>query len=507
MIVGQAWLLAYAIAGTFERLDLSAVAATVGPLVAVVVARGPAVLAEHRAGAALRSGGEVPAALGDHGRPVAHPGATDLDGAGLVSVLTQGLDALDGYFAAICRSWCWPRPCPWVGVAILTADWLSALIVALTVPLIPVFMVLVGWMTQTRVRRRAMVQERLAHHFADLVAGLPTLQVRGAPRRKPRGCGVPERHTVERPWRRCGSPSSPRWCSSCWPPLSVAVVAVGIGLRVVDGNLTLFIGLFVLILAPEAYLPLRQVACTTRLGRRRGCGRAGLHPHRHRPAAVGGSAGARPRTAAIEVDGVSVTYPGASAPALAARRWCSGRRDRGRGRTQRGGQVDPAPGAAGIRPRRTAAGYWWVARRLDELDLTAWRAALAWVPQQPALVAGTIGQNVRLGAPDAPDARVRSALIRAGAAGLDLDRVLTAVARACRQGRSVGLAVARARSGSTAAAGSCSSWTSRPPSGHRHGTGGDHRARSLGVSALVVSHRPAVLAAADRVGGGAGRWW
>lgn len=64
-----------------------------------------------------------------------------------------------------------------VGSAILSADWLSAVVVAVTLPLIPVFMILVGWMTRTVVGRRWRVQQRLAHHFADLVAGLPTLQV------------------------------------------------------------------------------------------------------------------------------------------------------------------------------------------------------------------------------------------------------------------------------------------------------------------------------------------
>lgn len=502
VIVAQAWLLATAIAGTFERRDLSAVAATLVPLVGVFLARGllswlHSVLAQRSAAAVksqLRT--EIMAAR------LRSPGATELDGAGLVSVLTQGLDALDGYVARYLPQLVLAATVPLVvGVAILTADWVSAVIIALTVPLIPVFMVLVGWMTRTRVRRRAAVQVRLAHHFADLVAGLPTLQVFGRAKAQAEGL----RRTGEAHRRETMATLRISFLSALvlelLATLSVAVVAVGIGLRVVDGNLTLFIGLFVLILAPEAYLPLRQV---------------GVHYHDSAdgvaaverafamidaaPEPTGSGPVPELGSAVVELDGVTVTYPGAGEPALVDARLVLGP-----------GEIVAVGGPSGagkstllavllgfVAPDRGRVLVGGVP--LDDLDLAAWRAALAWVPQQPSLVAGTIAANVRLGAPDAPLARVRSALSRAGADSLDLDRVLTAGGEGLSAGEVRRVAVARALLRIDCAGGQLLI-LDEPTAGLDAGTelAVIGELRRLGVGALVVSHRVAVLDAADRV--------
>lgn len=502
VIVVQAWLLAAAIAGTFEHRDLSAVSATIAGLVGVFVARGllswlNGVLAQRSAAAVksqLRT--EIMAAR------LRQPGATGLDGAGLVSVLTQGLDALDGYFARYLPQLVLAATVPLVvGVAILTADWVSAVIIALTVPLIPLFMVLVGWMTQTRVRKRAAVQERLAHHFADLVAGLPTLQVFGRAKAQAEGL----RRTGEAHRRETMATLRISFLSALvlelLATLSVAIVAVGIGLRVVDGNLTLFVGLFVLILAPEAYLPLRQV---------------GVHYH---DSADGVAAAERAFTlidaapeptgtapvpelssAVIELDRVSVTYPGAARPALADARLVLGP-----------GEIVAIAGASGVGKSTLLsvllgfvtpdAGRVLVGGMpLPELDLIAWRAALAWVPQQPSLVAGTIAENVRLGAPDAPGARVQSALQRAGAGALDPERVLAAGGEGLSAGEIRRVALARALLRIDCAGGELLI-LDEPTAGLDADTElvVIDELRRLGVGALVVSHRPVVLAAADRV--------
>ncbi|GAA3718645.1 hypothetical protein GCM10022204_43420 [Microlunatus aurantiacus] len=507
VIVGQAWLLASAIAGTFARRDLSAVTATIWPLVGVFVARGllswlNSVLAQRSAAAVksqLRT--EIMAAR------LRQPGAVGpdggaLDGARLVSVLTQGLDALDGYFARYLPQLVLAATVPLVvGVAILTADWVSAVVVALTLPLIPLFMVLVGWLTQSRVRKRTAVQQRLAHHFADLVAGLPTLQVFG--RAKAQGEGL--RRTGETHRHETMATLRIAFLSALvlelLATLSVAIVAVGIGLRVVDGNLTLVIGLFVLILAPEAYLPLRQV---------------GVHFHDSAdgvaaaerafalidaaPPATGTRAVPDLASAVIEVDGVGVTYPGAAEPALRDARLLLGP-----------GEIVAVGGASGAGKSTllavllgflpTTSGRVLVGGvPLTELEPAAWRAALAWVPQQPSLLAGTIADNVRLAAPEAPAARVRSALRRAGAAELDPERVLAAGGEGLSAGEVRRVALARALLRIDCAGGQLLI-LDEPTAGLD--TDAElvvlDELRRLGVGALVVSHRPAVLAAADRV--------
>jgi ABC-type transport system involved in cytochrome bd biosynthesis fused ATPase/permease subunit len=489
VIVGQAWLLATAIAGTFARRDLSAVTATIWPLVGVFVARGllswlNSVLAQ-RSAAAVKSQLRTEIMAARLRQPgAAGPDGGTLDGAGLVAVLTQGLDALDGYVGRYLPQLVLAATVPLVvGVAILTADWVSAVVVALTLPLIPLFMVLVGWLTQTRVRRRAAVQQRLAHHFADLVAGLPTLQVFGRAKAQAEGL----RRTGEAHRRETMATLRVSFLSALvlelLATLSVAIVAVGIGLRVVDGNLTLMIGLFVLILAPEAYLPERAFDLIDAA-----------------PPATGTRGVPDLTSAVIEVDGVGVTYPGAAAPALRDVRLLLGPGeivaiggDSGAGKSTLVavllGFLEPSAG------RVLVGGV-----PLDELDPVAWRASLAWVPQQPGLVAGTIADNVRLGAPEAPAVRVRSALRRAGAGELDPERVLAAGGEGLSAGEVRRVALARALLRIDCAGGELLV-LDEPTAG----LDADaelvvlDELRRLGVGALVVSHRPAVLAAADRV--------
>ncbi len=142
---------------------------------------------------------------------------------------------------------------------LFTADLTSALIVACTLPLIPLFMALVGWYTDRQTRAKWASLSRLAGHFTDVVAGLPTLKVFG--RAKAQAQAV---RSVTDDYRKSSMVTlRVAFLSSMvlelLASLSVALVAVAIGLRLVYGDLTLQVGLAVLILAPEAYLPLRQL--------------------------------------------------------------------------------------------------------------------------------------------------------------------------------------------------------------------------------------------------------
>ena len=204
--------------------------------------------------------------------------------------------------------------------------------------------------------------------------------------------------------------------------------------------------------------------------------------------------------AVIEVEGVSVTYPGATGPALDDARLLLGP-----------GEIVAVGGASGAgKSTLLAVLLGFLAPTsgrvlvgglpLAELDPGAWRSAVAWVPQQPALLAGTIADNVRLGAPEAPAGRVRSALSRAGAADLDPERVLAAGGEGLSAGEIRRVALARALLRIDCAGGQLLV-LDEPTAGLD--TDAElavlDELRRLGVSALVVSHRPAVLAAADRV--------
>lgn len=181
LVIAQAWFLASIIAGAFvQHLSLWAMRDRLVVLSGVVLAR--AVLgwmtevAANRSSAAAKS--ELRRALVDRVATLG-PAGLETDRPGSVAVLaTSGIDALDGYFARYLPQLALAVIVPLAVVAaVIGVDWLSALVIALTVPLIPLFMALVGVSTSSRTQRRAVVLDRLAGHFLDVVEGLPTLKV------------------------------------------------------------------------------------------------------------------------------------------------------------------------------------------------------------------------------------------------------------------------------------------------------------------------------------------
>ncbi len=260
LTIVQAWALSLALGEIFATHALGVLGLVVPVLVAVFT--GKAVLAwlnqwlAQRASAAVKSRlrrDVLAARLADPVRP-------EPSTASLVTLLTQGLDALDGYYSKYLPQLVLAVTVPLIiGVAILTSDLTSAIIVAVTLPLIPLFMALVGWTTEARTRKRWRVQTRLAGHFADLVAGLPTLQVFG--RAKAQAEGLRRSEAAHR--RETMGTLRVSFLSALilelLASLSVAIVAVAIGFRVVFHEVDLTTAFFVLILAPEVYLPVRQV--------------------------------------------------------------------------------------------------------------------------------------------------------------------------------------------------------------------------------------------------------
>ncbi|HEX6887852.1 MAG TPA: thiol reductant ABC exporter subunit CydD [Candidatus Nanopelagicales bacterium] len=367
----------------------------------------------------------------------------------LTALVTRGVDGLDGYFARYLPQLVLAVVVPLIGgVAILTQDPLSALIIALTIPIIPLFMVLIGRTTEARVARQWNTLGVLSGHFLDVVAGLPTLKVFDRAKA--------QAETIRRVGDRYRSATMGvlrvSFLSSLvlelLATLSVAIIAVAIGLRLVEGTLDLRTGLTVLILAPEVYLPLRLV---------------GLHFHAaadglgaaqrmfevlEAPEPPAGTARVDAATSSIRVRDLRVTYgervavPGASL-------------------TIRPGRVTALVGPSGCGkstllavllglvgpPAATMSGEVLVETidgrsvRLSELDLAAWRAQLGWVPQTPAMLAGSVADNVRFGRTGYDDLAVAAAL---GAAGLDPTELPEGLATRIAEG-GTGVSVGQAR--------------------------------------------------------------
>ncbi|MCA0308086.1 MAG: thiol reductant ABC exporter subunit CydD [Actinobacteria bacterium] len=507
LTLGQAWLLSHSVADIFATGQLGTLGLAVGGLAAVFGLKALLTWANEwlaqRASAAVKSQLRQDILAARIERPL---DATS--SGGLVTLITQGLDGLDGYFSKYLPQLLLAVTVPLVvGVAILSADLLSAVILAITLPLIPVFMALVGWTTEAITKRRWAVQTRLANHFADLIAGLPTLQVFGRARAQAEGLRRSETRHRSETMRTLRVSFLSALVLELLATLSVAVIAVTVGFRVVFGDLDLATALFVLILAPEAYLPVRQVGVHYHDA---ADGLAAVEsafalidppeaPHgAGAPAPVAAPAEGDATGALLSVRELTHTYPGASAVALRPVSF-----------DVRPGEVVALAGPSGAGKTTllnavlgflAPTGGLLLSGGAPLGRLPAWREHLAFVGQEPGLVSGTVADNVRLGFPHATDAAVADALRQAGAGDIPLDQRIGDDAEGVSAGERRRIAVARALLRVTL--GRAKLLVLDEPTA---GLDADTEAgllrslRSLGVAALVVSHRPAVLAEADRV--------
>jgi ATP-binding cassette subfamily C protein CydCD len=263
LIVGQAWLIVDIVVGAFSHgKDLAQLQTPIGLLLCVVLARAlvawAAELAAGRCSAQAKS--QLRAALLVRVSQLGLDSSRTQSTGALTLLATRGLDALDGYFSLYLPQLLLAAIVPFVVlVAVVSQDWISAAIIAFTIPLIPLFMALVGAATRERMDRQVRTLQQFAGHFLDVVAGLPTLKVFG--RAKAQAASI--RSISERYRETALSNLRVTFLSSLILELvatiSVALVAVAIGLRLMGGEMSLRAGLFALVLAPEAYLPLRQL--------------------------------------------------------------------------------------------------------------------------------------------------------------------------------------------------------------------------------------------------------
>ena len=425
----------------------------------------------------------------------------------LALLVTRGIDVLDAYFSLYLPQLFLAVIVPaMVIVAVLVEDWISAAIIAFTIPLIPVFMALVGASTKERMDRQLRTLERLGGHFLDVVAGLPTLKVFG----RARAQAAAIREITDRYRRTALSTLRVTFLSSLILELvatiSVALVAVAIGLRLLNGQLDLRTALFALVLAPEAYLPLRQLGANYHASAEGLAAAEQVFAVLEAPSARGGGRVIPPDPARVDlaVEGLAVRYPGRTEPAL-----------QDLSLTAHAGEILALTGPSGCGKStllgvllglvHAEAGSVRVGEiELDELDLEAWRRQLAWVPQRPHLFGASIAENIRLGGPAASDEQVRAAI---AAAGLEetvrrLPRGLATELGERGAGLSAGerQRVALARAFLRAAPLLLLDEPTASLDGEtERGVVEAIRRLARGRTVILVAHRPALIALADRV--------
>ena len=419
-IVAQAALLGHIVSEAFlARRGLGDLEAPLVALAAVSVARG-AIGWAFETGGALAAAGTV-ATLRQ--RVLAHlvearpAGLGELRAGEVAAAAVDGAEALEPYFAKFLPQLVLGAVVPpvllvWIGWHDLT----SALVLAVALPTIPVFGILIGRSTEQATERRRQSLAVLSAHFLDVVRGLPTLR---AYRRGPAQAEAIARRTDD--FRRETMATLRVAFLSAFvlelaASLGTALVAVEIGIRLANGGIPLEPALAILVLAPELFLPWRNGA---------------VHFH----ASADGIAAARRLFELADLEPAVLVR--ASGPA-------------------------PDPAAAPLRLERVSAGYPGRGRVLEELSFElapgervavygpsgagkstllslllrfldpesgrilvggedvlaaapdAWRRRVAWVPQRPLLEPGTLADAVRLGRPHASDAEVASVLDAVG---------------------------------------------------------------------------------------------
>ncbi|HBS76073.1 MAG TPA: thiol reductant ABC exporter subunit CydD, partial [Microbacterium sp.] len=443
VIVGVAWLLTRAVTGVIDGMPWSELAATGAWLAGAVAVR--SLLLWAREAVSSRAAARVESQLRDGLLDAVDrlgPGwLAERSTTALALTAGRGLAALEAYFGRYLPQLVMTAVATPLLIAVMWwQDAISGLTVVLTLPLIPFFMVLIGLATQTLQARQWSTLRRLASRFADTVQGLGTLKVFG---RQHRAVASVERVTdgyrVET-MKVLRVSFLSGFALEFLASISVAIIAVSIGFRLIDGSLALGVGLFVLLLAPEASLPLRQVGVQFHAAAEGVAATTDVFEVLDAARDLDAQPDAReaaPRGGALTLRGMRVSRGGRPLAPVSF--------------TATPGSVTVLVGPSGIGKSSVFAALLgtadfsgsatWGERDVRRLAASTW---LAWAGQRPGLSAGTVAENVALGDEEPDAALVGASLTAACADDVDPQKVLGVQGAGLSGGQAQRVAVARA---------------------------------------------------------------
>ncbi|MCS4276017.1 ATP-binding cassette subfamily C protein CydD [Mycetocola sp. BIGb0189] len=452
-VIGFAAVLTRIVTGALDGDSLSVLGPWLGALVGVAAVRALTVWASETL--SMRAAGRVKAELrGKILDATRKLGPSWLARRGSISVATlsgRGMDALDDYFAKYLPQLILTAlVTPILVVVIWWQDWVSGIVVVVTLPLIPFFMALVGWATQSIQRTQWDTLGKLSRGFVDLLGGLATLKIFGRQHRQ-----ADRMRTITTEYRQATMKVLRVTFLSGFvlelaSSLAVAIVAVGIGLRLVEGGMLLSVGLFVLLLAPEVFLPLRNVGTNFHAAAEGVTAAEDAFAILDEAAALPeGTTGTTASDVAGRTAGTGMVFAAVraqhEADAPLSHEPISAE--------VRHGKLTVLSGPSGVGKSSLVGallGFTDFSGEItrDGVSLRGVPAGerdwLAWAPQRPGLTAGTIAENVTLGDSDPDPAVLAWALETAVADDLDATRDLGVSGAGLSGGQAQRVGIARA---------------------------------------------------------------
>jgi len=445
LILIQASLLAHVLASAATGIGAPGMYTALVALLAVLLARAAASYGGEttalRAAAVVKS--QLRRRLADHALRLGPSWLARHRSGEVTTLATRGLDGLDAYFARYLPQLVLAGLVPLaVLIRVGFADWISGVVIGVTLPLIPVFAILVGLHTKATTQRQWRLLSRLGGHFLDVVEGLPTLKLfgRGRPQAEVIGEVTDAYRQATMASLRVAFLSG--FVLELAAALATALVAVEVGLRLLAGHMSYQTALLVLLLTPEAFLPLRAVGAQFHASTEGAAAARDVFdvlatpvpavavpavPAMAVPAVGMASAAGRARASAadhlvslrddtIRLSGVSLSYPGRHGDALS-----------GVNLVIRPGDRITLTGPSGAGKSSLLALLLRFAAptggriEIGGVDLASvpvgeWRRQISWVPQQPYLFTASVADNIALGDPTASREAIARAARAAGAA-------------------------------------------------------------------------------------------